>query len=140
VAMTAPDLPAWLHYQQVSYECTFGQTSAASGQVIFTCPEPVLFIFSFDTGKQQPDANVDLINVTWDYSWFDQATSEAGIVTALGGICTDIAALVGTTTAAVEATVQVHRVWTIEASQLGSAAPEQFSGATVTEVMPYPPP
>lgn len=139
MAMSAPELPSWLHFAQVSYECRFGQTQTPDGRVTFGCPQPVMFMFAFETSRTQPNPQVDLWNVTWDYSWFDQATSEAGIAQALGGICADIAVLVGSTTAAIEATVTVQRVWAATANQQGNAAAEQTDGATITEVMPYPP-
>ena len=112
----------------------------AGGKVAFNAV--VNFIFGFETGRTQPDPELDLWDVTWDYSWFGQDAEEASIVAALGGNCAVIATLLGVPRADVEQAVQVQRVWSVAANTQGSAAVQQFgqagsAGLTVTEVMPY---
>lgn len=135
-----PALDATTHIQSVTYACTFGPTTVNDGAVTFQVPQPVQFGFYFETGKTQPDPAVDLINITVDSSWFDQSAEEASIKTALDTICATIATLLGTTQAAIQATVTVRRTWRINPDQTGTAAPVQIPGAPVpyTETMAYP--
>jgi hypothetical protein len=142
--MNGPALPAWLHFARVTYACTFAATPNSTGTVTFASPAPVQFVFSFETGSTQPDPNTDLHDISFDYSWFDQAAVEAGITSALGTICTAISALLGVAAAVIEATVRIERVWDVAANQQGAAAPDQLgvagsAGTSVTEVMPYVP-
>jgi hypothetical protein len=135
-----PDLGSDTHVVSVEYASLFGGVTAQDGRVAFGVPNPVQFLFLFETGTTQPDPNVDLQQVSWDYSWFDQAQVEAGIAAALGAICQSIAGLLGLPLEQVESSVQVRRVWTIAPNQRGTGAPQEFSvDWTVTEVMPYPP-
>jgi hypothetical protein len=135
-----PALDTTTHVASVTYACTFGLTIAGGGLVTFVVPQPVQFNFAFETGKTQPDPAVDLFDITVDSSWFDQATTEAGIMSALDSICGVIAALIGTTTAAIQATVTIKRTWRINPNQVGTAAPVQIPAAPVpyTEIMAYP--
>lgn len=137
---TLPALASTTHVASVTYACTFGLTSVNSGAVVFAVPKPVQFTFSFETGQTQPDPAVDLFDITVDSSWFDQTTQEAAIKTALNGICGLIATLVGSTQAAIQATVTVQRSWRINPDQAGPAAPVQMPAAPVVynEVMAYP--
>lgn len=141
MATNLPALDATTHVSSVMYACTFGLTTAAGAPVTFQVPAPVQFTFIFDTGTTQPDPAVDIIDVTWDSSWFDQTTEEAAIKTALNTICSAIAALMpGVTAAMIEATVTVRRTWKITANQVGSAAPVVLVSSPVvyTEIMAYP--
>lgn len=141
MATTLPALDSTTHVQSVTYDCTFGQTTASGGAVVFQVPQPVKFLFSFETGRTQPDPAVDLWNITADSSWFDQSTEEAAIKSALDSICTTISALLpGTTQAAIQATVRIQRTWRINPNQAGTAAPVQMPNAPVTyvESMTYP--
>lgn len=141
MATNLPALDATTHVSSVMYACTFGLTAAAGAPVTFQVPAPVQFTFVFDTGTAQPDPAVDLMDVTSDASWFDQTTEEAGIKTALNGICELIAALLpGVTAAMIEQTVTVRRTWKITANQVGSAAPVVLLSSPVvyTEIMAYP--
>lgn len=133
-----PALDATTHVFSVTYSCTFSPTVA--GPVMFAVPQPVQFLFTFDTGVTQPDPAVDLYNAVTDSSWFDQATVEAGIKSALGTICAAVAGLLPVTKADIQATVTVQRTWRISPDQTGSAAPVQMPGAPVpyTEMMAYP--
>lgn len=137
---TLPVLSDTTHVSSITYECTFASTYAGGGLVMFAVPKPVLFLFTFDTGTTQPDPDVDLWDAVTDMSWFDQSTQETAITTALDGICTDIAAMLGVTAAAIEATVTVQRIWRYSPNQTGTAAPVQMAGAPVpyTEKMAYP--
>lgn len=138
---TLPALDSTTHVQSVTYDCTFGQTVASTGTVLFQVPQPVKFTFSFETGETQPDPAVDLRNVTTDSSWFDQTTEETAIKGALDSICTTIAGLLpGATKASIQATVKVQRTWRIRPDQVGTAAPVQMPSAPVvySEVMAYP--
>lgn len=141
MATSLPALDSTTHVQSVTYDCTFGQTSAAGGAVVFQVPQPVKFLFTFETGQTQPDPAVDLFNVTADSSWFDQSTEETAIKNALNSICTTIATLLpGATQAQIQATVTIQRTWRIRPNQTGSAAPVQMPNAPVTyvEKMAYP--
>lgn len=137
---TLPALSSTTHIHSVTYDCVFGVTSVNSGAVLFMVPSPVRFMFSFETGKTQPDPAVDLWNVSTNSAWFDQSTEEASITGALNTICATIATLVGTTQAAIQATVKVQRTWRISPNQVGTAAPVQMPDAPVVyaETMPYP--
>jgi hypothetical protein len=140
VTTNLPALDSTTHVASVTYACTFGLTQASGGLVTFVVPQPVQFNFAFETGKTQPDLAVDLFNITVDSSWFDQAAIEAGITSALNTICAAIAALISTTTAAIQATVTIRRTWRINPNQAGTAAPVQIPSAPVpyTEIMTYP--
>lgn len=140
MATSLPALDSTTHVQSVTYDCTFGQTAAGGGKVIFQVPQPVKFTFTFDTGTTQPDPAVDLHNVVTDASWFDQSTEETAIKTALDGICSLIATLIGSTQAAIQATVRIQRTWRICADQTGSAAPVQIPNEPLVyaEQMAYP--
>jgi hypothetical protein len=140
MATNLPALNATTHVQSVTYACTFGPTTINDGAVTFQVPQPVQFGFYFETGKTQPDPDVDLHDIVTDSSWFDQAAEETSIKGALNSICATIAALLGTTTAAVQATVTVRRTWRINPNQVGTAAPVQIPDAPVpyTEIMAYP--
>lgn len=136
-----PALDATTHVASVTYACTFGLTQASGGLVTFVVPQPVQFTFAFETGRTQPDPAADLFNITVDSSWFNQATAETGIKSALDTICGAIAGLLpGVTTAQVQATVTVKRTWRINPDQAGTAAPVQMPGAPVpyTEILAYP--
>jgi hypothetical protein len=135
-----PDLASGTHVVSVEYASIFGGLEAQNGKVAFGVPTPVQFLFLFETSTTQPDPSLDLEDVSWDYSWFDQGQVEAGIAAALGTICQSISALLSLPLEQVEAAVQVRRVWTIASNQRGTAAPQQYSDNwTVTEVVPYPP-
>lgn len=135
---TLPALESTTHVSSVTYLCTFAPTVA--GSVTFAVPQPVQFLFAFDTGTTKPDPGVDLYDVVSDSSWFDQSTEEASIEAALNTICGTIATLLSTTLAAVQATVTVKRSWRISPNQTGTAAPVQIPAAPLiyTELMPYP--
>lgn len=139
MATTLPALDATTHVASVTYECTFAPT--VTGPVMFAVPKPVIFLFTFDTGRTQPTPGVDLWDVTTDSSWFDQAAEEAAIRSGLDTICTAIATLLSTTQLAVKETVTVRRTWRITPDQEGAAAPVQMPNApvTYTELMPYAP-
>ena len=141
MASSFPVLDSTMHVQSVTYDCTFGQTTAAGGKVLFQVPQPVKFMFSFETGTAQPDPGTDLFDVTTDYAWFDQAAEEAAIKGALDSICAVIATLLpGAVQADIQATVTIQRTWRMNPNQAGSAAPVKVPGAPVPyhEVMAYP--
>lgn len=133
-----PELPSWQHCVSVNYACTFFQITSGGGLVVFAVPSPVQFTFLFETGRTQPDPQLDLYEYTWDYSWFDQAQVEQQIGAALDGISADIATLLGVSRSVVEQSVSVSRVWTVAANQQGAAAPRQFGQVAITEIMLYP--
>lgn len=139
MATRMPDTGTAQHIASVNYLCTFWQISAASGPVTFACPNPVQFVFAFETGRTQPDPSKDLWDVSWDYSWFDQDAIEQSIAIALGAICEAIATMLGLPVSDVEQSVAVQRSWAVAANIQGNAAASQYSSGTVTEVMPYPP-
>jgi hypothetical protein len=141
MATSMPALDATTHVASVTYACTFGLTTADGGLVSFMVPQPVQFTFGFETGQSQPDPDVDLYLISTDYTWFDQDQVEAGIVSALGTICSAIAALLGTDVSVIEATVTIERIWRINPDQVGSAAPVQIPDAPLiyTQPMVYPP-
>lgn len=132
--MTMPDTGSSLHNASLDYYCTFGEVSAAAGPVSFSVPDPVRFHFDFVTGSTVGQDGT--ITYTWDYTWFNQVTVEAGIKTALNTICGAIAALLGRTTADVQAAVSVQRAWTVAPNVQG---PDSGTGRTVlTSAMAYP--
>ena len=135
-----PALDSTTHVQSVTYDCTFGQSVAGGGKVTFQVPQPVKFTFTFDTGSTHPDPCTDLHIVTTDASWFDQSTEEAAIATALNGICSLIATLIGSDQASIQATVRIQRTWRISPDQTGTAAPVQIPNAPLVyaEHMAYP--
>lgn len=138
MATTLPALDSTTHVSSVTYLCTFAPTIA--GPVMFSVPQPVQFLFTFDTGTTQPDPAVDLFDVVTDSSWFDQSAVEASIKTALGTISAAIGALLSATQAAVDATVTIRRSWRISPNQTGTAAPVQIPASPVvyTEMLAYP--
>ena len=141
MASNFPALDSTMHVQSVTYDCTFGQTTAGGTRVLFQVPQPVKFMFSFETGWTQPDPAVDLLNAVTDYTWFDQDTEETAIKSALDSICTTIATLLpGATQAEIQATVTVQRTWRMYPNQIGTAAPVQVPGAPVpyNEILAYP--
>jgi len=105
MATRMPDLGPLAHCASVSYDCTFSGLTAQGGTVAFGVPNPVQFVFFFETGSTQPDPQKDLNVYTWDYSKFDQDQVEAAIASTLDGICQDIAGLLGVAQPAVQATV-----------------------------------
>jgi hypothetical protein len=140
-----PDLDAALHYASVTYAAGFGSLTTNAGLVSFTTVVPVQFSFTFETGRTQPDPDLDLQEVTWDYSWFDQPAVEASIAAALDAISATLAELLSLTPAQVQESVAVQRIWTAAANEQGSAAPLQFGQTsvadgifTIVEAMPYP--
>jgi hypothetical protein len=77
----------------------------------------------------------DGVNITFDYTGFDQDTYETGLRAMLNSICTSWSANVGTTLAAVQAAMTVERVWTFgSASTLAGSAPQY----TLSDFMAYP--
>jgi hypothetical protein len=140
--MTAsmPDLSAGLHFVSVTYACTFGGITTSGGAVSFGVPDAVQFTFRFETGRSQRDPQVDLYDVTWDYSWFGQEQVEAAISAALSVICAAIGQLLSVPQAEVEQSVTVRRLWTFAMNIQGSAAPEQLGdggSSVITSIMPY---
>jgi hypothetical protein len=142
MATRMPDSGALMHCASVTYDCTFGGLGSEDGSATFAASQPVQFSFLFEQAQpDQPNPQQDLYVYTVDYSKFDQDTVEAAIASALNGICTDVAQLLGLTTTAVEAAVGVKRTWFMVAIQRGSAAAQQFAaeGNPITETMTYPP-
>jgi hypothetical protein len=135
---TLPALDSTTHVSSVTYLCTFAPTVA--GPVMFAVPQPVQFLFTFDTGTTQPDPAVDLFDAVTDSSWFDQTTQETAITGALNTISTELATMLSTTQAAIQATVTIRRSWRISPNQTGTASPVQIPGAPLvyTEQMTYP--
>lgn len=139
--MAMPDFGAQAHVASVTYLCVFGQLSSPNGAA-FASPQTVITI-NFETGRTQPDPQMDLWDVTWDYTAFSQAQLEAGIAATLNSICTAIAGLLQLTEAQVQASVTVSRVWSGQLNQQGAAAPQHMgisgqAGSEITEAMPYP--
>jgi hypothetical protein len=129
-----PDPGASLHNASLDYYCTFGEVAAVAGPVTFSVPDPVRFRFAFETGATLlPDGTTA---VTWDYSWFNQAATEASITATLNQICAPIAAMLGRSVADIQAVAMVRRLWTMAPNIQGQGV---SSGRTViTSVMPYP--
>ena len=138
MATHMPALGSGQHYASVNYACVFGTITTGGGRVSFANPGGTAFVFFFETGRTQPDPQVDLWDVAWDYSWFDQDAEEAAITARLGDECAGIAGLLGVPVAEVQQSVTISRVWTVAANVQGSAAAQQYATCTVTEIMPYP--
>lgn len=137
MATHMPALGSGQHYASVNYVCTFAAITTAGGKVSFSNPGGTAFVFSFETGRSQPNPQVDLWDVAWDYSWFDQDAEEAGITQYLTGICTLMGELLGVPAAEVQQSVTISRVWSVAANAQGAAAAQQYGTCTVTEGMPY---
>jgi hypothetical protein len=133
--MSMPDPGTALHLASLDYACTFSAVSDPTGLITFAVPDPVHFTFDFETGSTQTAPGQTTI--TSDTSWFVQATVEAGITSALGAICTAVAAMLGVAELAVSNTIAVRRVWTIAPNVQGAGV---SSGRIVTtDLMPYVP-
>jgi hypothetical protein len=105
-----PDPGDALHVASVDYACTFGTLPEDGGAISFSCPDPVHFLFTFETGTTP--VGVGVVQVTWDYSWFNQPEIEAGIAQALDTIVAAVATLLDVPLSVVNASVTVTRVWT----------------------------
>lgn len=127
------------HVASVNYTCTFSSLVTAGGRVTFAIPGGTTFLFQFETGRVQPNPQVDLAEVTWDYSYFDQDAEEASIAQYMTSICGMIAQLLRRAQADVEQAVSIQRVWTVTSNEQGAAVPRQYGDCTITEPMPYPP-
>lgn len=139
--MPIPDFGAASHVASVTYLCVFGQLTSPNGAA-FASPQTVIIV-NFETGRTQPNPQIDLWDVTWDYSQFSQDQLEAGIKATLDTICTAIGGLLSFTQAQVQASVTVQRIWTAQLNQQGAAAPQHLglsgqAGSQITEVMTYP--
>jgi hypothetical protein len=137
-ASTSPGIPSpggSLHLSGVEYDCTFSLITDATGKISFAVPDPVRFSFAFETGATEVSPGV--IQVSWDFSWFDQNAVEADIALALSQIVASVAVLLGRTIDEVNQTVLVRRVWTFAPNVQG---PDTGSGrVVVVDVMKYPP-
>jgi hypothetical protein len=136
-----PSIGTGQHFVSVDYQCTFGGITIAGGKVAFANPGGTVFTFSFETGRTQPDPQLDLWDVSHDYSLFDQDTEEAVITSKLTGICALLGELLSVPLAQVQQSVTIARVWTFALDTQGAAAPQQLGSSgscTITEVMPYP--
>lgn len=132
--MSMPDPGSALHVASVDYQCTFSMLTDQGGKVTFFS-DLVHFIFNFETGSTQTSPGV--FEVSWDYSWFDQAVEEAGIAAALDPIVEAVAELLSLGVAEVDQAVAVKRVWTYAPNTQG---PEVSSGRiSSTDFMQYPP-
>lgn len=142
MATRMPDLGAGMYCASVRYDCIFFAITGQQGKATFSVPNAVEIGFIFQTGSSQANPAVDLTTWTWDYSWFDQDTVEAGIVQYLNAICQQIAGLMVVADADVQAAVHITRSWNFSAISTGSAAPQKIgpdTGTVVAESMPYPP-
>ena len=136
--MALPDPGAAMHVAAVNYAVTFAELVSGSEPVRFSAPGATSYIFEFDTGQT---ANADgSFTVTWDQSWFNQASAETAIASSLDGTCGNIATMLGLTLAQVQAAVTVRRLWTLNQNSY-SIIPGVTSGpqkVTLPDVMQYP--
>jgi hypothetical protein len=133
-----PDPGTTMHVASVDYAVTFAELTAASAPVTFSAPAATHYVFMFDTGATEGSPGD--WTVTWDQSWFTQATAEAAIASTLDGTCTSVATLLGLTEAQVQAAVVVRRLWTINQNTY-SVIPGVTSGpqkVIIPDVMTYP--
>lgn len=132
--MPMPDPGSALHVASVDYQCTFSTLTDQGGKVTFFS-DLVHFIFNFETGSTQTSPGV--FEVTWDYSWFDQAAEEAGIAAALDPIVQAVAELLSLTIDQVDQAVAIRRVWAYAPNVQG---PDVSSGRiSASDYMQYPP-
>jgi hypothetical protein len=131
-----PQPSSTLHLASVDYQCTVGLLPPGGGPVQFQVPDPVHFTFGFETGTTPVSPGV--VEVTWDYSWFNQAQVEAGITATLGQLVEAVAPLLpGLPLTDLQAAVNVTRVWTFAPNVQGAGV---SSGRVVTmDQLPYPP-
>lgn len=136
--MALPDPGATMHVAGVNYAVTFAELVSGTAPIRFSAPGATSYIFEFDTGQTQ---NQDgSFTVTWDQSWFSQATAEAAIASSLDGTCANIATMLGLTQAQVQAAVTVRRLWTLNQNSYAviagvSSGPQKV---IIPDVMQYP--
>jgi hypothetical protein len=98
--------------------------------------------FLFDTAAVTPNPNLDLQELQWDYSEFDQDIADAEFLLLVDGFAVFVAQAFGLSLEEVRAFVTAQRIWTLEPNVTGSAAPLQLAGLTtlpqIVETMPYP--
>jgi hypothetical protein len=131
-----PDPGDALHIASLDYACTFTTLPPGGGRASFSCPDPVHFTFSFETGETILDPVAGTFEVSWDYSWFGQAEVEAGIAATLNLICAAICTMTSMPLSVVLAAVSVQRVWMFAPNIQG---PGVSSGRIATiDAMNYP--
>lgn len=123
-----PDPVASSHYASLSYALSFRPLSGWEGKAAFSMA-PVNLQFTFDTGRVQVTPGVDLYDVEFSYSWFDQDVAEGRLLPAIVGICAGLAGLLETDLDTVLEAVTIQRVWTVRGNQEGSAAVYQLNVA-----------
>lgn len=121
-----PDPVANSHYASLSYALSFRPLAGWAGKAAFSMA-PVNLLFTFDTGRTQVTPGVDLYDVQWSYSWFDQDAAEGRLVPAIISICAGLAGLLETDLDTVLEAVTIQRVWTVRGNQEGSAATYQLN-------------
>lgn len=127
MTMTMPDPGQDLHVASLDYACTFSQLPPGGGRVTFSCPDPEHFTFSFETGIAE--VSPGRFQVSWDYSWFNQAAVEDAVFAALGVIVQALAVMLSLDVFQVRQAVAVRRVWTYAPNMQG---PGVSSGRIVT--------
>lgn len=136
--MTMPTPASNMHIASVDYVVSFNQLRSASEPIQFSAPAATRYTFTFDTGET-PNADGS-VTVTHDQSWFNQVQAEAAIASALNGICTNLATLLGLTQAQVQAAVVIRRTWSYNENSY-TPIPGVTTGSQMSswvDVMAYP--
>lgn len=132
--MSMPQPGTAMHLASVDYYCTFGELKAAAAPVTFSAPNAIHQTCMFDTGST-PNADGS-VTITWDSSWFTQATVETGIKNLLNAVCTALATELGLTQSQVQAVVTIRRVWAMTPNVQGGGV--STGQAAITDYMAYP--
>lgn len=139
--MTMPDPGATMHVAAVDYAVTFSELTSAGEPAKFSAPNSIHFEFGFDTGEAEDTQKPGHWIVSWDASWFTQATVEAAIATTLNGVCNSVATLLGLPLATVQGAVVIRRMWTMNQNSY-DIIPGVTTGpqkVTIPDIMAYPP-
>lgn len=98
--------------------------------------------FLFDTGTITPDPDLDLQELTWDYSWFDEDQTDQEFLQLVEGFAQFVAQSFSLSIEDVRAAITAQRIWAVEPNYTGSEAPYQLPGLTIfpqiVETIPYP--
>lgn len=138
--MPMPDPGTSMHVASVNYVVVFAEVASAVMPATFSNLGGTSFVFRFDTGEAERQAQPGTWDVSWDASWFDQAAIETAIAASLDQNCAAIAQLLGVSAKLLQAAVTVRRLWTFNQNSY-QVIPGVTSGAqqvTIPDVMAYP--
>lgn len=134
-----PDPGATMHVAQVDYAVAIAEVPGAMMPATFSA-QGAHYVFRFDTGEAERQAEPGTFDVSWDASWFDQSAVEAAVAASLDQNCTAIAALLEVSTELVQAAVMVRRLWTFgqNSYQVLAGVTSGAQQVVIPDVMAYP--